>query len=285
MVCVGYAYFNIGDAGIKLLTKQLPFAEIIFIQALLITMMMGGYGLWSRGLSAFRTKNPKAILLRALCIQVVTVCNVFSFAHVSLTTFYTLIFTSPFWVALLSAVFLKDKLDVKSALVIAFGFLVIIGVFQPWNGDFNLWWLAVLASAFFYSCQLVITRSLGEGESKFLLINSSGALTLLWSAPLALSHFVMPTPYQWGLFVMMAIVGSIGLLCVIRAFQTAPSASMVAPFHYTQIIWGALLGYFIFHEIPSVSMMVGAVLIILAGLYLIYAGTARPRKIDAVSGE
>jgi hypothetical protein len=73
LVCVGYAYFNIGDAGIKLLTKQLPFAEIIFIQALLITLMMGGYGLWSRGISAFRTKNPKAILLRALCIQVVTV--------------------------------------------------------------------------------------------------------------------------------------------------------------------------------------------------------------------
>lgn len=275
LICVGYAYFNISDAALKLLSKQFHFSQIVFIQMTMMAILMGGYGWWKEGIKTFQTRRPKIILLRAIFVQIVMVCNIFSFAHVPLTTFYTLVFTSPFWVTLLSAVFLKDKLDVKSALVIGFGFLVIVGVFQPWSGEFNIWWLVTLTGAFFYSCQLVITRSLGQGESRSFLIISSCLLAFVWALPLMLAHFTMPTLYQWGLFGISAVLNSIGLLCVIVAFQTAPSASSVAPFHYTQIIWGALLGYFLFHEIPTVAVMVGAALIISAGLYLLHAGATK----------
>ncbi|HEX2752247.1 MAG TPA: DMT family transporter, partial [Alphaproteobacteria bacterium] len=58
-------------------------------------------------------------------------------------------------------------------------------------------------------------------------------------------------------------------------FQTAPSASTVAPYHYSQMVWGALLGYFIFDEVPEKSTMMGAAVIIGAGLYLIWRETRR----------
>jgi S-adenosylmethionine uptake transporter len=54
------------------------------------------------------------------------------------------------------------------------------------------------------------------------------------------------------------------------AFQWATSSSVVAPFHYTQIIWGTALGYLIFGDVPTKEVMTGAVLLIVSGLYIIW---------------
>ena len=56
------------------------------------------------------------------------------------------------------------------------------------------------------------------------------------------------------------------------------SASVVAPYHYTQIVWGALLGYYLFGEVPDDRTILGAALIIAAGLYLLLSETRRKPK-------
>jgi len=276
MTCVGYAFFNISDAAMKMMASKFHFSQLFFINSIVTISCMSVYGWKKEGRKAFRTGKPKLMLARATLAQVVSLLALTALPHIPLTTFYTLVFTSPFWVALLSAYFMNDKLESRRLGVILFGFSVVLLIFRPGGGMFNIWTVMVLAQAFVYSCQLILVRRIGPAESRPFMIMCGSAMSILISLPFLAGHYVAPTPYEWGLFFLMGVTGSIGLLCISYAFQSAPSASVIAPYHYTQIVWGALMGYFLFHETPNTETMAGAALIILAGLYLIHHETRRP---------
>jgi len=274
LTCVGYAFYNIGDAGLKIVRSRLPFAQVLLIANILTFSFMMTYGWLKEGKKAFRTKKPWLMFFRAAIHLVGTICMVIALPHVPLTTFYTLVFTSPFWVAILSSYFIKDNLGTRSLLVILFGFIVILFIFRPSGDTFNIWSLMILFAAFAHACGMVIIRHIGSEESRPFILMSGSLMTIVVAYPLLLgSHYISPTLYEWGLFGMMATVGSIAFLCISYAYQTAPSASIIAPYHYTQIIWGVILGYWIFNEVPSIEIIVGATLIILAGIYLIHSET------------
>jgi drug/metabolite transporter (DMT)-like permease len=74
-----------------------------------------------------------------------------------------------------------------------------------------------------------------------------------------------------GLFGATAVAA---LFCVNRSLTLAP-ASVVVPYQYTMIVWGALLGYLVFGDVPSVNVFVGAAIIVAAGLYIFVREQAR----------
>ncbi len=275
LVCAGYAFYNLGDAGTKIVARRLHFSQVLLILSSFNFALMLLYGLTVEGKRAFSTRKPGLVLARALLAQVTTVCNIFAFVHVPLTTFYTLVFTAPLWVAALSAMFMGDKPDARRWGVTLFGFCVVLFVFRPGGGLFNVWTYVVLLSAFAFAAQMLVIRRLGTTESRPFMYMVGGVVSVLIALPFYVSHAQPMTAYEWGLFVMMGVTGAIGQLCVSYGFQTAPSASTVAPYHYTQIVWGALLGYYLFNERPGIEVMLGAALIILSGLYLMHRETKR----------
>ena len=277
VICLGYFFFCISDAAVKMVASRYHYAQSLFLLGAMVATFMAVYAYFTQGKSAFVIRNKKWVWFRALLFLIGAVLNIFSLPHVQLTTFYTLVFTSPFWVALLSAFFLKERLDAQRLAVIAFGFAVVLYIFQPGSGLFNIWTLMVLCGSFLYSCSVIIMRYVGPNESRPMIVISGALLCAVFAAPIALQNWVMPTPYDWGLYIINAVTLIIGMLSVAYAFQHAPSAATVAPFHYTQIIWGAALGYIVFHDIPGTRVMIGAGLIILAGLYLIYIERKKKR--------
>ncbi len=276
LTCVGYAFYNIGDAALKMTAAKFHFSQIFLLNSIVVIFFMLIYA-WNRGgLKSLRTKKPKMLFARAVMAQLISLCNMAALPHIHLSTFYTLVFTSPFWVALLSAYFSDDKLDKRRVGIILFGFAVVLFIFRPGSGTFTVWTALVLASAFLYSCQMVVVRHIGASESRPFMILCGAVMSIIVALPFLSAHWVQPTFYEWGLFLLMGVTGSIGLLAISYAFQSAPSASIIAPYHYTQIVWGALLGYFLFQEVPGIETIIGSGLIILAGLYLIHNETRRP---------
>jgi S-adenosylmethionine uptake transporter len=278
MTCLGYACYNLCDVGSKQLLSppmNLYFAQVMLTSAASVIFFMAIYGWFKEGKKAFRTGKPGLMFVRAALGQVSTICNLIALPYIHLTTFYTLVFTSPFWVALISAYFFKDKLDGRRMGVILFGFCVVLFIFHPGGKLFNGWALLILLGSFAYSWQLLVVRKIGSGESRPFMYMCGSVMSILIALPFLGNHYVPLTLYEWSIFAGIGLINSIGLLCISYAFQEAPSASAVAPYHYTQIIWGALLGYYCFSEIPNVETMVGAALIILAGLYLIHHETRK----------
>ncbi len=285
LTILAYAIFNVGDAILKLLTQgHLHTAQIIIVNCSFIITFAAIGGYLKDGKKAFVMQSPKLICMRAVFSAIVGVLNVMALPHIKLTTFYTLVFTSPFWVALLAAFFLKEKLQLNRVLVILAGFSSVAFVFRPGAGLFDIWAVMILIGAFFYSCGLVIMRKMGPKESRTMLIIVGSAASMLLVLPAAPGNFRMLELHEWGLFALMGVLSAISVNCIAYAFQTAPAASVVAPFHYTQIVWGALLGYYMFDETPDDRVILGAACIIAAGLYLIFSETRKkkPAKIKPI---
>ena len=282
LTCFSYGIFVIGDAVLKVLGAKFHFSEIVIINCSIIITCMALWTAMRDGKKGFVMLNRKLILFRAALSAAVGVCNILALPYIKLTTFYTLVFTSPLWVALLAMFFLKEKLEPRRLCVILTGFAAVLFVFHPGSDQFNVWTLLILTGAFFYSCSLVAMRKLGPRESRAMIIIMGSLVSMAFSAPFLPFHYVAPTTAEWGLFLIMGTVGAVGVAGIAYAFQNAPAASVVAPFHYTQMIWGALLGYFFFKEMPDDRVILGATCIIAAGLYLIFSETRRKPKVPEI---
>jgi drug/metabolite transporter (DMT)-like permease len=283
LTVLAYAIFNIGDAILKHLAAaggdlpQLHFSQIVIVNCSFIIACAAIGGYLKDGKKAFIMQSPRLILYRAMFSATVGVLNVIALPHIKLTTFYTLVFTSPFWVALLAAFFLKEKLQLNRVLVILAGLATIAFVFRPGAGLFDKWAVMIVVGAFFYSCGLVVLRKMGPKESRTMLIIVGSFVSMLVVLPWFPFHARALSWHELSFFATMGVLSAISVNCIAYAFQTAPAASVVAPFHYTQIIWGALLGYYVFDEIPDDRVILGAAGIIAAGLYLIFSETRKKK--------
>jgi len=226
MTCAGYACYNLSDAASKQLVNpegsNLHFSQMMLTVSAIMAVMMAVYGWFTDGRKAFRTNKPGLVLVHALLAQTGSVVCYMSFPHIELTTFYTLVFTSPFLVALIASWFLKDKIDSKCLAAILFGFCVVLYIFRPGGGLFSVWSMMILFNSLLYSFRMVLVRHLGSGESKGLLFMTSSLVGLLVGVFFLSDHYKPLTLEDWSLFAALALASCGGLLCLSYAFQAAP---------------------------------------------------------------
>lgn len=281
--CLGYFCYNISDAAVKYLGDRYHFSQIVLFTftIMIVFVSIGGY--LREGKAAFVMHKKKLVCLRAAMALVVGALNVYIMPYVQLTTFYTLVFTSPFMVAVLSALLLKEKLLPRQIAAVVVGFTVILFIFKPGAGLFSVYALLGLLSAFIYSLSVIVMRKIGPQESVTVMVNTCALFSIVTMIPLVAYHYVSPPVMDYIPFLLMGTMGGLGIYCISYAYQHAVSAASIAPYHYTQIFYGALIGYFMFDEVPSLSVIIGASLIVASGISLIYAESRAAKKKDMLT--
>jgi drug/metabolite transporter (DMT)-like permease len=123
-------------------------------------------------------------------------------------------------------------------------------------------------TAFFYAGVQISTRILGrtEGALTTLLYSSAGGAIVCTIG--VLFYWVTPSIEQWLVLAWMGFLGALGHYLMIRAYKIAP-ASLLAPFDYTTLIWATVLGFAVFGDLPDTGTVLGAIIIMSSGLYLI----------------
>lgn len=280
LTCVGFAFFTISDAAVKMLSMRYELLQVLFMGGLTNVFLLSALGLARQGTNAFKTKRLRWHVLRAVVVGSCFGLNVFALETVEMATFYTLVFTAPFWVALLAAFLLKDKIGANRMIAILIGFAAVVYMLRPDGGLLNLGTVALLLSGFLFACAQVIVRFMGAGENKLLFVLSGSIVNVLIATPFMPALFEMPSLYDFGVVLVFSVTACIGMFSIVSGMQMASSASSVAPFHYTQIIWGSLLGYVLFAEVPDPNIIIGSAVLIATGLYVIHheARTARRNK-------
>jgi len=126
--------------------------------------------------------------------------------------------------------------------------------------------LVVLAAAFF-SARQILGRLLADTDKTITTIAYTAiTASLLITIPLP---FIWQTPefgITWVYLAILAVSGAVGEILIINALEVA-EAGVVAPLHYTIIIWGTLYGYLIFNQLPDQWTLIGTAIIVAAGLY------------------
>jgi drug/metabolite transporter (DMT)-like permease len=123
-----------------------------------------------------------------------------------------------------------------------------------------------LAGSFSFAILMISTR-LVRGTSDIVLVTAQMAAALIAGLVLAPLTWVPLTWTAVGLLVVTGMIATISHMCVNRSLKLAP-ASVVTPYQYTEIVWAIAFGYVFFGDVPRAAMLIGAAVIVAAGIYI-----------------
>jgi drug/metabolite transporter (DMT)-like permease len=222
------------------------------------------------GFSVFKTTRLKGHAVRAIVGLASLVFYFMSISMLPLAEAVTLSFTNPFFIALLSMPLLKEKVGIHRWSAICIGFVGVILIANPHGVTFNTGVLFGLGSALFYAFAMFSLRSLGSSEKVLTTTTYFTVLsTLILAIPAALTWIAPKSFFDFMLFALSGICAGIGQLFLTKAYQLA-SPSTISPFNYTTILWAILIGIVFWGDVPPLTALLGASIIVSSGLYIAY---------------
>lgn len=268
LIVCATACFTSVDVSVKHLSQRYPVPLIVWarwgVQALFVLAVVGPR---MRG-AMLRTQRLPLHLLRAVLLIASSLCFFSALRYLPLADSTALNYTAPIMVTLMAGWFLGERLTrPRWAFVIA-GFVGMLLIVRPGNTLLGPAALLALAAAALYAVFQVITRVLAREPLMVLLAYPSlvGTLLLSLGAPFVPSEGAYPSS-DLAAFVGIGVVGSVGHLLFIKAFQRA-SASAIAPFTYIQLVWSTLAGWLVFGTLPDGWTATGIVVIAGSGIVL-----------------
>lgn len=194
-------------------------------------------------------------------------------AHMPLVNFYTIVFLAPILVAIMAAIFLKEKLTLPMTLATIVGFLGVIIAINPEKlfEDRSHWlsYAACFGSMATFATQMLTLRIIGQKESRECMAFYPRIFPFVIGTVFIVIDGFLPMDLRGWLYCLATgAIGGTGWLLMAQAYKSAP-ASTIAPFHYSEIITGAVLGYLVWNDVPSPNLVVGAVIIVASGLYIV----------------
>ncbi len=268
LAIAAFTCFVFADTCIKGLVRyQLPVYEVVSSVAVLELGLLTGYAAVRGRLRALWPKRPVRALLRSGLDLLNNLCVVIALRHLPLALFYILVFLAPAVTTPLEAVLLKEPLGGKRWLAVMTGFAGVVIAVNPLGtaraGD-RTGYLACVVCVACFPLNMVWSRRMTQAETPESLTFFSGMLQGATGIGMVVGHAVPVTGRMAELFGAAAVASLIGGLCFFLALRRT-SAATVSQFHYTQLLTGALLAFAIWRERPTVSMVVGGVLIVVSG--------------------
>lgn len=276
----GFFLFAFGDALKKWLVASYTVPE-----TLTLTLFSAVFWIliFSRQLGGVKTvasvNRPLLHVLKTLVTMGTMYFAINGVKNLSLDAFYVIIFTAPLITTLLAGLIYKEDLTKTKLSLIFLGFGGVLLVANPFNGlDLNYMGVFyTLMLAVFFSLNSMLNKAFCRHDPRFpfvFLPYCAGALLFF-----GINDFSFPiVPIQdYLLALTVGFSGVIATLCLLKAFQIGNAAS-VANYHYTQLIWGCLLGYLLFTDEPTWMIVAGGGVIIFSGLALYFYDRSEVRK-------
>ena len=266
-MCGAVACFGCLDSTAKYLNRHMDTMEVVwarYTSAFLLAFVLSN-PVTRPGL--LRTSRPLLQIARSALLLFSTGLNFFAVRYLQLDQTMAIMFSTPFFVAILSGPMLGESIGWRRWLAIGVGFVGVVLVARPGAGGIHPAALLSLGGAVCYAVYAITTRLLARTDSNATTLfysNLIGALAMLAVLPL---FWTTPRdPLIIVLMVGMGFWGSLGHYLLIAGHRLAPAA-VLSPFIYTQLIWAMVLGYLVFADVPSRFTLAGAGIVVASGLY------------------
>jgi drug/metabolite transporter (DMT)-like permease len=257
------------DGLAKWLGAGYPISEVVFFRSLFGLLPVLAVAWLSGGRASLRVREPGLHLLRAAFLLGAGFSFFFGLRFLGLAEAIAIAFLSPVFVTALSVPILGEAVGPRRWAAVAVGFLGALIIVRPSGDSFT--WAAVLpaTAAFCYALAMLLTRRLSRSNSTASLMMSATLLACLASAALLPFGWRTPDAEDFLLFVLLGLVGGTGSYFMTLAYRSAPAA-VIAPFEYSTLLWGALIGWLVWHELPDGWTWVGATILAASGLYILH---------------
>lgn len=270
IVLLAFAVFSGADALIKLLAVDLPAPQVTLITTVVGLVLLLVYAAARGRLRNLVPLHPGLAVTRALLLGADTILIHYAFKLLPLSDVYLIAFLAPIMVAILSFLLLGERLSRLAWLGVILGFVGVTVALRPGQAELGIGHAAAFGSTILFALSLLLLRRANAAERDEALV----ATLLVVMTPLTFvtamgSTGLVATDLNHTIIAVIAgTLGLAGHALLVRAFRVG-EASVVAPFQYSQIIWGCLYGALLFAAPIDPYTIVGAVIIIISGLLVL----------------
>jgi drug/metabolite transporter (DMT)-like permease len=282
LILAAVFFFSCSDATSKYLTATLPALQVSWLRFAVFVAVMVPAVLVLEGRAGLVARQPGLQIVRALGILGSAVLFIVGLGRLPMAEATTMAFVSPIFVTALSIPFLGESVGVRRWAAVVVGLIGVIVVVRPGMGAFDSAAIYPILSALSWAVALVITRK----------TNADSPLTALtYAAVVGFIVLSVAVAFEWVgmdwretlLGVVTGLTSTIAQWLIVLAYRQA-SASLLAPFFYSQLVWSAGLGFFVFGSLPDGWSFVGAAIIIASGLYTAHRERIRAKHQATPSG-
>lgn len=249
--------------GGKFEAVQITFYRSIvgFICVLIIIALSKG------GFKMVKTNQLKMHFLRGIMGLSAMFCGFYAATKMPLAEATTIAFTAPLFVTVLAIFFLSEKVQSWRWMATAVGFAGVLIVMRPSQDGLSDAALVALLGAFLAASTLILIKKLPLNESPFVMLFYFGVIATLITLFFSVPVWETPTLWESVLMVIGGLCGSLGQLGFVLGYRVGV-ASAIAPFDYSRLIFAGVFGAMFFNELPDLTGLLGAAIIIASTLYI-----------------
>ncbi len=269
----GIFAMSIMDALAKWLGASYPIGEVVFFRYL-FALPPALFILWQQrgGRASLVLRWRTGHLLRAIFGLGATATFFLGLRYLPLAEALSIAFAAPLFVTALSVPILGERVGPRRWAAVVVGFLGVLIMTRPGAEAFRPEALYILVAALCYALAMLVTRRLARTDTTPAIMLSGICVSLVVSGLALPFGWRTPEGADFWLFVLLGLVGGIGMYFMTQAYRYAPAA-VIAPFDYTALIWGTLFGWLLWRELPGANVWLGAAVVIASGLYIVHRET------------
>jgi len=229
--------------------------------------------------TAFSTRRPLNHIARGIVGVCAMGLGFFALTRLPLPEAITLNYAQPLLVVVFSSIFLGEAIRVYrwsavavglvGVLIISWPELTLLSSDEALDDQEVLGVIAALVAAAISAVAMLLVRNLVQSERT--------ATIVLWFSVTASVMSLLSLPFGWqaltlsqaGLLIAAGFCGGLGQILMTAAYRHA-EASVVAPFEYTSMILGVVVGYLVFGDVATFNMLVGGLIVVAAGIFIIW---------------
>lgn len=255
------------DALIKSASESLSVSQILALRGLMACLVFGmlirlsGRALFPRHIL------DRANLLRGVLEVVATLCFVTGLSLLPIAVATALVWTSPILLTLVGAALLKEPVTASRWISVLVGFAGVLLITRPLGAEFSTAMILPVLAAFFVAIRDFVTRRIDPRVNSFSVTLTTLVFVTFCGAVLAWFNWHPVRTGQTIKLALAAVLLAFGFLCMIKAVRLG-DLSFVAPFAFTGILVALGLGYLVWGDIPTLSMIAGVALIVGTCFYI-----------------
>lgn len=256
-------FFSIMGAFVKKLTHTFPSFEVVFFRSVSMLLIVSPWMLAKK--IPFIGDQKGIMLIRALSGVTALCLSFYIVTKMELANASILDRTSVIFVALLSVLFLKEKMTVRLFIYTALALFGAALIIKPNWHIADIPGLAGLGAGFFAAVAYVSVKKLHETDHYMTMVFYLAFFGSLISLVASLPHWVSPSPIEWGMLLLMGTIATIAQILLTYSYKLAP-ASIVTPYSFSSVSFSGLWGFFFWGEIPDFYSLCGGLLLVACGI-------------------
>lgn len=258
--------FALMSAFVKL-SGDLPNFQKVFFRNLVSAIVALYLIIKHKGSMTGKKENRKILIYRSVFGTLGVIFSFYAIDKLVLSDANMINKLSPFLVIILSALFLKEKINAKQAISLLIAFLGSLFIIKPTFSIDIVPYIVAILGALFAGAAYTCLRVLGNKEDYYTTVFFFSAFSLVVTFPVFIVVYKSMTVMQFIYLILAGVFASMGQFGITLAYKYAP-AKEISIFDYTNIIFSAILSIIIFSQVPDTLSIIGYIIVFAASLYM-----------------